>query len=235
MTNQREIYTRCTACNIPIINADKSALLSHYRSFFHTTNLKRQSVNLQPVTLEDFHKIENYGIKADLGCRLCQKTLKNQKRLAQHEKDCIREIHSQQNSYHLDKDLNDLSLKETETKSDKNIDLGNTDRDFDIEEPITESSNEKVTDTSFQHIEAAIYDPSDLPFLHLPNGTVLGNKKFLVYFKQRHDRVFKPRCSQIIKLRNKNQEIMSKQKIRNDIKVAMQMNKPLRFRLQWSQ
>lgn len=252
----QELSRRCTTCDIPIDHSSKSLLLSHYRSSFHTFNLLRKSSDLSPISLMEYRTIG----KGDMGniwrCEYCQKILKNEKRLQQHMKDCTGKKQAYDKTELLNKEMGQIFLGCSESRNttgSPSVNLTESDTPPEttnitegLEKPgnIINSStgffrpNNETKDIEMDNsfvLETAIYDPSDLPFLHLPNGTVLGNKKYLIYFKQRHNREFKPRNSQLVHVSGENHKWLDKAKLRNDFKVAVNRNTPLRFRLQWSQ
>lgn len=75
-----------------------------------------------------------------------------------------------------------------------------------------------------------ILNVTDDPFLHLPSGTILGNKKYFQYFKQNYKKTKETQIihTPCIKFKHNN-EIQ-----KNKIKISYAMNKIGRFRLQWS-
>ena len=80
----------CTTCRVQISNQDESR--SHYKSQFHTYNLKRKYVSLKPVSLEIYEeKLKESALLApaeekSLLCECCQKEFHTQKALNKHLK-----------------------------------------------------------------------------------------------------------------------------------------------------
>lgn len=80
----------CTACRILLCSQDEAR--SHYKSDFHTYNLKRKHVQLEPVTFEKYQeKIEENKILTreevrELKCECCNQVFSNEKLLIKHQK-----------------------------------------------------------------------------------------------------------------------------------------------------
>lgn len=202
---------RCTTCNIQIEHLDKKILLSHYKSQFHTFNLKRVNIGSDPVTLSDFEKNISENKSAtdqNFVCDWCEKKFEKEKRFQQHIQTC--KYPSQEGDC-------------TSEGSDEHA------VDFSQEDfgklTIEEENNSIFSNTTYD------------PYLMLPNGTILGNKKYFIYFKQREgiNQQKKKEETQIIHVKRDFQQMRSREKTRNDLKISIRRNKCLRFREQWSQ
>lgn len=75
-------------------------------------------------------------------------------------------------------------------------------------------------------------DFDDEPYLYLPSGTVLGNKKYLRIFKQNDKSEYKERGTVVVY--DKNVVVVPEQSKRNEIKISLGMNRISRFKMQFS-
>lgn len=78
----------CTTCRVPLSSQDDSRL--HYKTQFHTYNLKRKYVGLQAVSLEAYQEKQKLSdelapaLPADLKCTCCGNVFPSQKSLNKH-------------------------------------------------------------------------------------------------------------------------------------------------------
>ena len=77
----------CTACRVPLTTSEDSK--THYKSEFHTYNLKRKLVKLDPVALEVFiqKKSQNSMLVAqtvEIKCPVCNSIFKSQEKFDKH-------------------------------------------------------------------------------------------------------------------------------------------------------
>lgn len=73
---------------------------------------------------------------------------------------------------------------------------------------------------------------TDDPYLYLPNGTILGNKKYHIYFLQKYSEE-KKKETRIVHKKIKIPE--RKEYIKNNLKISLQKNTCIRARDQWMQ
>jgi pre-60S factor REI1 len=79
--------TTCTACRVVISSGPESKL--HYKSEFHTYNLKRKQVNLEPVSLEIFQEKKSQNSKLapqtiEIKCPVCNSLFRSQEKFEKH-------------------------------------------------------------------------------------------------------------------------------------------------------
>lgn len=79
--------TTCTACKVVIPSGPESK--SHYKSEFHTYNLKRKQVNLDPVSLEIFEEKKSQNSKlapqsVEIKCPVCNSLFRSQEKFEKH-------------------------------------------------------------------------------------------------------------------------------------------------------
>ena len=77
----------CTSCKVLIPTQEEAKL--HYKSEFHTYNLKRKSVKLEPASYEAFLEKKNNTAKLqsaalEIKCAVCNSTFKSQEKFLKH-------------------------------------------------------------------------------------------------------------------------------------------------------
>ncbi|KRH95290.1 hypothetical protein M153_100023306 [Pseudoloma neurophilia] len=196
----------CTVCRVDLPDS-----LQHYKSVWHSTNLKRKNQEMPPIDLQQFEQlsmVSQPSVEA-WQCQYCDKTMKNEKRLNQHVKDCLSNL--------------ETALRVQALEERKEYEGVNT----DYEQANSEEDNKPYEETAFDH--------SHEPYLQLPSGSILGNKRYLIYFKQKDQYRLNQR-TQIVQLKDNTESLQSRRTIiENQIKLQVRLHKQFRFRMQWSQ
>lgn len=204
--SQNSYIMKCTTCQIELNSTDKSVLRSHYKSEFHSLNLKRKNSNLEPIQeiqfLDLLNNRENQK-NEEFQCPHCDKIFQKVKRFEQHTKQCQLQSLEQNYEQHV----------EQEENTTDDVEEGNTQDEYEVP------------------------NNPDEPYLYLPNGTILGNKKYLIYFKQRDRPIENSRKPQtaLVHVKTDHKQLNIPEKRRNDLKVSLQKNHCARFRVQWMQ